>query len=81
LEDAESVFYSIKELWNVPLLLIVNEQNSNWEKLFRLNADGYLNEKIKGLELKARLEATLRRLSSRTNTVHAGHTARNNAGI
>ena len=65
-EDAESIYSHIEKLWNVPLLVIIDERNSDWEKLYLANADGYLSEKIRSLELKARLEATLRRFLLKT---------------
>jgi len=75
-EDVESMSHHIRNLWKVPLLLIVNEGNSNWEKLYSIHADGYLRERTKGPELKARLDAILRGLPLRTNTMHVGHTIR-----
>ena len=67
LEDTESILPHIEKLWNVPLLVIIDERNSDWEKLYSANTDGYLSEKIRGLELKARLEATRRRFLLKTN--------------
>jgi len=54
-EDAESIYSHIEKLWNVPLLVIIDERNSDWEKLYCISADGYISGKITDLELKARL--------------------------
>jgi excisionase family DNA binding protein len=64
-EGAVSACHLIKKEWDIPLILMVNKQHSNWKKMWLLNADGYLSGDIGDYELKARLGSLLRRFSPR----------------
>ena len=62
-EEAEAACRRINELWDIPLMLMVSEKRSNWEKLKLLDADGYIPEGAGKAELAARLQAVVRRCS------------------
>jgi len=52
----------IKEYWNIPVVLVIDQKQANWKELQVLDADGYLPEAAEGTELAARLRAILRHL-------------------
>lgn len=60
-EKAETVCHCINDLWNIPLVLIVNERQADWEKLESLGAFGYVSEGVGEREIAARLRAILLR--------------------
>lgn len=60
--DSQAACHHIKEIWDMPVVLIVNRRQANWERLQSLDADGYLAEEAENGELVARLRAMLRRL-------------------
>lgn len=59
--DSQAACHHIKEIWDMPVVLIVNRRQANWERLQSLDADGYLAEEAENGELVARLRAMLRR--------------------
>ena len=59
--DSQAACHHIKEIWDMPVVLIVNRRQANWERLQSLDADGYLAEEAESGELVARLRAMLRR--------------------
>lgn len=61
-ETTEAACHHIKEIWDMPVVLIVNRRQADWERLQSLDADGYLAEEAENGELVARLRAMLRRL-------------------
>ncbi len=60
-EKAEVVCNCINGLRTIPLVLIVDERQANWEKLESLGASSYLPEGARDGELAARLRVILRR--------------------
>jgi excisionase family DNA binding protein len=62
IEDAVVACHRIKKKWDIPLVLIVSKQYSDWKKVWLLNADGYLPGDAGDYEFTARLDALLRRL-------------------
>lgn len=60
-EQAKAACHHIREFWKVPLVLMVAQQQADWERLESLGADGYLPEQARDAELAARLRAMLRR--------------------
>jgi len=62
---AVSACHLIKKESDIPLILVVNKQHSDWKKMWLLNADGYLSNDVSDCELQARLGSLLRRFSPR----------------
>ncbi len=61
-ERVEATCYRIKESLAIPLVLIVDKKQVDWDRLQPLGAVGYLTE-AQDSELVARLKAMLRRFS------------------
>jgi len=64
-EDAPVVCHTTSNLNHIPLMLYVSRRQTNWERLTSLNVDGYLPCSVGGAELAARLQAVVRRHSSK----------------
>ncbi|MFC2045008.1 hypothetical protein ACFLT8_07485 [Chloroflexota bacterium] len=62
-EKAEAACHHINHSCDIPLVLIVRDNETNWKRLELLHADGYLAERVRGAELRARLRALVRRNS------------------
>ena len=67
-ETAESACQNIRETGNMPVALLIDPKNTDWNKLIRLDADCYIPETKENTELAARLRAVLRRYSYRDRT-------------
>ncbi len=52
--------YASKSL-NIPVLLVINQRQADWEKIKSLRADGYILNSTRNGELMARLKAAVRR--------------------
>lgn len=52
---------SIREYWNIPVVLMIDQKRANWKELQIMDADGYLQAEAEGTELAARLRAVIRR--------------------
>lgn len=63
-EKAEVACRSISQLGHIPVALIVKKRQANWKELKSLDVDGYLFDRVGGVELAARLQAIVRRRSS-----------------
>ena len=66
-EGAETVCRNIKQLWGIPVVLMVRGRQADWERLQSLDIDAYIPEEIGATELAARLRAVVRRRSQKTN--------------
>lgn len=64
-EDVEASCRCIRELWGIPVVLIVRERQADWERLQSLDTDGYIPERAGAAELAARLWAVVRHRSER----------------
>ncbi|TET12672.1 MAG: hypothetical protein E3J81_10375 [Dehalococcoidia bacterium] len=64
-EDVEASCRCIRELWGIPVVLIVRERQADWERLQSLDTDGYIPERAGAAELAARLRAVVRHRSER----------------
>ncbi len=62
-ETAESACLNIREAGDIPVALLIDPKNTDWNKLIRLDADCYIPETRENTELAARLRAVLRRYS------------------
>jgi len=62
-ENAETAWQCMRELWDVPLVLMVGKGPLDWRRLQSLGADAYLPDAANNGEFIARLKAILRRLS------------------
>ena len=62
-EGSETVCHNIKQLWGIPVVLMVKGKQTDWEKLQSLDSDAYIPEGIGAAELAARLRAVVRRRS------------------
>ena len=60
-KETEAVCNHVRELGNVPLILVVNSRKADWKRLHPLGADGYLPSEAGRNELTARLRAMHRR--------------------
>lgn len=64
-EGAETVCRNIKQLWGIPVVLMVKGEQADWERLQSLDSDAYIPEGIGATELAARLRAVVRRRRNR----------------
>jgi len=62
-DEAGVICQRIKELWGIPVVLIVRGRQADWERLQSLNTDGYISKGMGAAELAARLRAVVRRRS------------------
>jgi len=62
-EEAETACQCIKELWGIPVVLIVKGRQVDWDRLQSLDIDGFIPEWMGAAELAARLRAVVRRRS------------------
>ena len=56
----------IKSMCRVPVALLVNERTAKWNRFEGMGVDGFIPETARGAELKARLNAILRRFNYAT---------------
>jgi len=61
LKQAETACRSIRELYNIPVVLLVDRRSVDWKRLQSLAIDGYIPQETKGKELAARLRSVARR--------------------
>ncbi len=61
-EDAEAICHCMNEFRNIPLVLIVRENGTDWRRLTSIDASGYLPEETGRAELAARIKSVIRRL-------------------
>ena len=60
----EDPWHFVSQISDIPVMLIVEEE-ANWDKLEQLEVDGYISEKAPGPLLAALLRAVMRRRSGR----------------
>ena len=60
-EDAEGACRHIKDIWGIPVVLIVREREADWQRLQSLDTNAYILEQVGAAELAARLRAVVRR--------------------
>jgi len=60
-KGAETTCRRIRELGNVPIVLMIGQRQPNWKGMQSLDIDGYIPQGVNGAELVARLRAVLRR--------------------
>ncbi|MBN1643529.1 MAG: hypothetical protein JW856_01725 [Dehalococcoidales bacterium] len=60
--EAKKAYEHIKKQWDVPVVLIMGEDETDWSNLGSLDADGYLDKTNGDAEVIARIEAMLRRI-------------------
>ena len=63
MKETEAVCCRIRELGDVPVLLMVSQKQADWGKLQSLDPDGYIPDGTVQAELGARLRAVVRRCS------------------
>lgn len=63
-ETAEAACHHLRRSGDIPLVLIVDPRQADWNGLKQLNADGYLPTGTEDGELSARMRAVLRRCRS-----------------
>ena len=61
-DNANKVCRYIRENLDIPLVLVVDSLQADWEGLKSIEADGYISDVKKSGELSARARALLRRL-------------------
>lgn len=49
-------------MWDIPVILLLGEDENDWSDLVKLDADGYLHRNVGETEIVARLEAINRRV-------------------
>jgi len=59
-EDMKRVCHYVNRTMGIPILLIVNQKQAEWERFDSLHAEGYLLDTTKDGELMARLTAAAR---------------------
>ena len=62
-EEAEAACRYIKQVWGIPVVLVVKRKQTDWERLQALDTDAYIPEDVSSAELIARLRAVVRRYS------------------
>ena len=62
-EEAEVACRYIKQVWGIPVVLVVKRKQTDWERLQALDTDAYIPEDVSSAELIARLRAVVRRYS------------------
>ena len=67
--DADTICESIKGFCRLPIALLVRDKQVNWNEMDYLIIDGFIPEQATGLELKARLDAILRRSKPTQNII------------
>jgi DNA-binding NarL/FixJ family response regulator len=60
--EDEDPWHFVSQLSDIPVMLMVEEE-ANWDKLEQLDVDGYISEKAPGPLLAALLRAVVRRRS------------------
>ena len=60
---------SIKGVCLLPIALLVRDKQVNWSEIDYLTIDGFIPEQATGVELKARLDAILRRCKPTQNII------------
>lgn len=61
--EAQQIYESVKNQWDIPVVLVLGEGDREWQRLAGWDVEGYISRVSKQTELVARLEAILRRLS------------------
>ena len=61
-DEVESACQHVNEAWAIPLMLVVDMKQADWQRLRPLHPDGYLPEEAEDREIQARLRNTLCRL-------------------
>ena len=59
--ETEASCRCIRGLWGIPVVSVVEEEETDWERLQRLDPDGYIKDELGGTEVAARLRAVVRR--------------------
>ena len=60
--DAHKVYDHIKKFWDIPVVLVLSEDENDWGDLVKLDADGYLDRNAGETEIVARIIAVRRRV-------------------
>ncbi len=57
----ETTCRHIRDIGNVPIILMIGQEQPDWKGIQSLGVNGYIAQKVSGSELVARLRAVLRR--------------------
>ena len=76
-ERAETICRNIKQLWGIPVVLMITGGQADWERLQSLDSDAYIPGEIGATELAARLRAVVRRQSGAGNHSKSRRGSRN----
>ena len=60
--DSKKVYEHIKKFWDIPVILLLSEEENDWSSMQELDADGYLHRNVGETEIIARIEAINRRV-------------------
>jgi DNA-binding response OmpR family regulator len=60
--DAQKSYEHIKKTWDIPVVLVLSQDESDWSEIAKLDADGYLPRDLGDIEIVARIEAINRRV-------------------
>jgi DNA-binding response OmpR family regulator len=60
-EKAESICHHLYNLYQIPVILLIEGDGANWPSFSNYKVDGFLSEESSNLELVARLKASARR--------------------
>jgi AmiR/NasT family two-component response regulator len=63
-EDAVIANDFIKKLWNIPTVLIIEDEKEAWQDVEKFQADGYVQDSCSNQELVLRLSAIYRRVKA-----------------
>ncbi len=64
-EEVEAACHYIKQVFGMPVVLMVRARQADWERLELVDTDAYVPEDVGGAELAARLRAVVRRHSAK----------------
>jgi DNA-binding response OmpR family regulator len=62
--NIETTCRNIKEINNIPIVLVIEHDYSDWREMHYLDVDSYIYQGTNGTELIARLRAVLRRFQN-----------------
>ena len=70
--DSRKVHDYIKKFWDIPVILLLGENEDDWKEMDELDADGYLHRNAGETEVVARVEAVRRRVQKAITTAKRG---------
>lgn len=71
--DSHIVYDHIKKVWDIPVILLLSENEDDWNGVDELDADGYLHRNAGEIEIVARVEAVRRRVQKAIAHVKRGN--------